>query len=113
MLASDPSGIARLVEADLANLRCGNLKPTRGDIRCVAYGHLVRMAMWTLKDGWDPGLSAQEKLNSVENAVARLGGWAAVEQHLTREIGAAPEEQRWAFMETANEPYEVTAAVSF
>jgi adenine-specific DNA methylase len=113
MLAFEPSRIARLVEADLADLRRGNLKPTRGDIRCITYGHLVRMAMWTLKDAWNPGLSVQEKLNFVKNAVTGLGGWAAVEQHLAREIGAAPEEQRWAVMEAANEPYEVATAISF
>jgi hypothetical protein len=113
MLAFDPSHIARLVEADLANLRRGDLKPTRGDIRCIAYGHLVRMAMWTLKNGWNPSLSAQEKLDSVADAVAGLGGWAAVEQCLTRDIGTAPEEQRWAIMETNKKPYEVIAAISF
>jgi len=112
MLAFDPPAIARLVEADLANLKLGNLKPTHGDIRCVAYGHLVRMAMWTLKNGWDPSLSAREKLDSVADAVAGLGGWAAVEQCLTRETGTAPEQQRWAVMET-HKPYEVIAAVSF
>jgi adenine-specific DNA methylase len=105
--------IARLVEADLANLRSGNLKPTRGDIRCIAYGHLVRMAMWTLKDGWNPTLSAQEKLDSVANAIAGLGGWAAVEQCLTREIEAAQEEQRWAAMEASSGAYEVNDVISF
>jgi adenine-specific DNA methylase len=113
MLAFDPPHIARLVEADLANLRRGNLNPTRGDIRCVAYGHLVRMAMWTLKDGWNPSLSVQEKLDSVAAAVAGLGGWAAVEQCLTREIDAAAGEQRWAVMEANNAAYEVIAAISF
>ena len=56
---------------------------------------------------------SQEKLDSVADAVARLGGWPAVERCLTPEIGTAREEQRWAFMETSNEPYEVIAAVSF
>jgi hypothetical protein len=71
------------------------------------------MAMWTLKDGWNPSLSVQEKLDSVAAAVAGLGGWAAVEQCLTREIDAATGEQRWAVMEANNAAYEVIAAISF
>ena len=39
--------IAELVNDDLAKLRSGNVKPTTGDTRCITYGHLIRLAIWT------------------------------------------------------------------
>jgi putative DNA methylase len=113
ILAFTAPDIARLVEADLNNLRNGGLKPTHGDIRCVAYGHLIRMAMWTLKDKWNSRRSVQDRLDAIRDAVAGFGGWQGVEPCLIREMEAASEEQRWAVMDSTNDAYEVTDAVSF
>ena len=33
--------------------RNGNVKATIGDTRCIAYGHLVRLAIWNLRKNWD------------------------------------------------------------
>jgi hypothetical protein len=63
---------ANLVSMDLDKLRIGGLKPARGDLRCVIYGHLVRMTIWNLKGKWDAQCSAQEKLVAVERYVASL-----------------------------------------
>ena len=52
-LADSPRELARIVENDLDHLRAGNVKPTRGDIRCVAYGHLTRLAIWSLRHNWN------------------------------------------------------------
>jgi adenine-specific DNA methylase len=63
---------ANLVSMDLDKLRMGGLKPTRGDLRCVIYGHLVRMTVWNLRGKWDAQRSAQEKLVAVGRYVASL-----------------------------------------
>jgi putative DNA methylase len=111
-LAFKPSEIAQLVEADLVKLRAGSLKPTRGDIRCLAYGHLVRMAMWTLKDKWDRSLSTKEKLDTVSSAIEALGNWPAVEECFSDETANAPAYQEWAIAQ-AQIPYEVTDGIPF
>jgi adenine-specific DNA methylase len=111
-LAFKPSEIAQLVEADLVKLRAGSLKPTRGDIRCLTYGHLVRMAMWTLKDKWDRSLSTRDKLNTVSAAIEALGNWPAVEGCFSDETANAPAYQEWAIAQ-AQIPYEVTDDIPF
>ncbi len=78
-LASD---VAELVKEDLVRLRAGGLTPTRGDTRCVAHGHLARLAVWNLRVGWDGSLETKEKLRVVERAIQDLGGLAAVEEAL-------------------------------
>lgn len=94
-LAFTPAEIAGLVRANLVDLRAGNLKATRGDIRCIAYGHLVRMAMWTLKETWDDSMLTHKKLETVSHAIEKLGGWSSVEQHLSDALDTAPREQHW------------------
>jgi adenine-specific DNA methylase len=63
---------ANLVSMDLDKLRMGGLKPARGDLRCVIYGHLVRMSVWNLRGKWDAQRSAHEKLVAVGRYVASL-----------------------------------------
>jgi putative DNA methylase len=112
-LAFTPSEIARLVQADLAVLLAGNLRVTQGDIRCVAYGHLIRMAMWTLKETWRRSMPTGEKLATVSAAANKLGGWSAIERCLAEEMPAAPPLQRWAVTEDQAEYQVVNDAISF
>ena len=105
--------IASLVKANLIDLQAGNLKATRGDMRCIAYGHLIRMAIWTLKEGWDNSLASHEKIGAVSSAVEKLGGWKSVEQHLADVLGATPREQRWVASEREAEYGGLSDAVSF
>jgi adenine-specific DNA methylase len=68
-LVRTPEGIAGLVDADLAQLRQGGVRVTRGDARCVAYGHVIRMAVWRLAEVWDRSVSWEEKLHRIQAAV--------------------------------------------
>jgi adenine-specific DNA methylase len=81
-LASTASEVADLVKEDLTRLQAGGLTPTRGDARCVAHGHLARLAVWNLRARWDSEQKTEEKLRVVERAVQDLGGLAAVEEAL-------------------------------
>lgn len=112
-LAFTPAEIAHLVKANLYDLRAGGLKATRGDIRCIAFGHLVRMVMWTLKDTWVSSLATQEKLDAFLYAIERFGSWPAVEQCLADVLNVAPREQRWAVGEQEAEYGRSNDAVSF
>lgn len=71
-LAETVQQFANLVSIDLDKLQIGGLKPARGDLRCVTYGHLVRMTVWHLRGNWDARLTAEKKLTAVGRYMASL-----------------------------------------
>ena len=77
-LANSPDEVARIVNEDLDQLRGGNVKPTSGDMRCVAHGHLIRLAIWSLRSGWDNTESITTRIAKVAGWLRRFGGWAEV-----------------------------------
>ncbi len=85
-IVSTAEEIALLVKEDLEQLRMSGLKPTRGDARCIAYGHMVRLAIWNLKNHWMKGLPAEEKIRSVAAAVQVLGGTSDIEKCLPDDL---------------------------
>jgi adenine-specific DNA methylase len=93
-LSESPAGIAALVREDVEKLLEGNVKPTSGDIRCITYGHLVRMAIWNLKNGWSNQLEISKKLDIVDNWLKDFGDWAAVEVHLNKPVAYLSDNKR-------------------
>jgi putative DNA methylase len=83
-VVDSPDGIAELVDDDLAKLRYGNVKPTTGDIRCIAYGHLIRLAIWNLRLGWDKDADISRRLSVVSSWILRFGGSVELERCLAR-----------------------------
>ncbi|MGB9498925.1 MAG: DUF1156 domain-containing protein [Dissulfuribacterales bacterium] len=81
-LADSPEEVAKIVEQDLAYLRAGNVKPTPGDIRCITYGHLIRLVIWSLRCGWDKNKPTASRLADVANWLQRFGGLAKVEKFI-------------------------------
>jgi adenine-specific DNA methylase len=77
-LGSDAESIARLVAGDLDSLREGGVAPTHGDARCIAYGHLARLAVWHLRSSWDRGASWQVKLQRAGERMAELASWQSI-----------------------------------
>ena len=71
-LFEDAGGLARILETELAQLREAGMKPTEGDIRCAALGHLTRMTVWRLRPGWDRRLSTEGKLARFRDAMNQL-----------------------------------------
>ncbi|MGV1099638.1 DUF1156 domain-containing protein [Thiovibrio sp. JS02] len=72
-----------LISGDLDKLREGGLRPTKGDIRCIVFGHLIRMAIWNLRKDWDANLSVQKKLQILGLHVLSLPRPAAIEEPLS------------------------------
>ena len=66
------STLAKIVSTDLAHIAEAGRTPTRGDARCIIFGHLTRMAVWKLRKEWDSASSTPEKLASVGNAISKL-----------------------------------------
>lgn len=76
------NGVVNLVNDDLDKLRAGNIKPTSGDMRCLAYGHLVRLAIWNLRRVWNKNVAIDKRLSVVSSWILRFGGWAEIERLL-------------------------------
>ncbi|HVY20689.1 MAG TPA: hypothetical protein VHA70_11525 [Bauldia sp.] len=74
--------LAEIVTRDLAALSEGGRRPTKGDTRCILFGHLTRMAVWTLRKDWNAGVSTQEKLLRFGQAVAGLADPEPLAQRL-------------------------------
>lgn len=82
ILASTAYEVAQLVREDLVKLPAGGLTPTQGDARCVAFGHLARLAVWKLRADGNATLETNEKLRIVDQTIQEVGGLSAVEKAL-------------------------------
>ena len=71
-LFDDAEGLVRIMSGELAELRAAGMKPTAGDIRCTALGHITRMAIWRLRPSWDGTLPTLEKLSVFRKAMNAL-----------------------------------------
>jgi adenine-specific DNA methylase len=74
--------LAVIVARDLAQISVAGHRPTRGDARCITFGHLTRMAVWDLRKNWDRRLSTTEKLERFAQALLRLADPERVLDHV-------------------------------
>lgn len=72
MLFENAQQLAQLITRELAELSAAGMKPTAGDIRCIAFGHLTRMAIWRLRAEWDSARATVAKLESIRLAMDAL-----------------------------------------
>jgi hypothetical protein len=93
-IVETPGDIANLVREDIEHLRAGAVLPTRGDVRCVIFGHIIRLAIWQLKRAWKRDISIEEKLAAVARYIQNTGGSQSVEQCLGDDLAYAPRYQR-------------------
>ena len=76
--------LATIVVSELGELRSAGLKPSAGDIRCIVYGHLTRMAVWSLRPSWSDKLPTTEKISRFKLAMDSLASLDAVRNCLSR-----------------------------
>jgi adenine-specific DNA methylase len=108
-----PVDIARMVRDDLERLTRGGVKPTAGDIRCVCYGHIIRLAVWYLRASWKIGDPLEKRLAAVSGWIDReMGGVAAALDALRDEFSKYPRLQPCVREET-NIYADDTDAVAF
>lgn len=74
--------LAAIVASDLAQVAEAGHEPTRGDTRCIMFGHLTRMAVWNLRKGWDRNLPTVEKLRHFAQALKQLADPDQLFDHL-------------------------------
>lgn len=81
-VVDDPSGIADLIRGDINELGMAEYTATRGDIRCLIFGHLIRLTVWKLRQAWDKKQRVEDKLLAIGNQVSALGGPETIERHV-------------------------------
>lgn len=89
-IVNSPEEIAALVEEDLAQLQQGGVKSSQGDIRCITFGHLIRLAVWRLRAGWDVSRSVVEKIAAVTAEIGRVASIESVDRHLKGSLRPVP-----------------------
>ncbi|MBU2053640.1 MAG: DNA methylase [Proteobacteria bacterium] len=104
-LAESPAQIAALVLDDLQKLKVGGLKPTRGDIRCIIYGHLARLAIWRLRATWIRTRPASEKLAVVAAELGQGHPLECIEDHLKETYLNAPPLQQYDYVQENRTSY--------
>lgn len=85
-IAETSEAVRDLVKEDLTLLCEGGVKPTRGDIRCIIYGHLIRLAIWRLRKTWDKTKPTLAKIEEVANDVTKFAGLKDIEKDLTKDL---------------------------
>jgi putative DNA methylase len=83
-LVDSLEGIIGLVKDDLAKLRAGRVNVAIGDIRCIVYGHLIRLAIWRLRKTWNMDAGISKRLSTVSLWLQQFGGWPDVEKHFIK-----------------------------
>lgn len=83
-LSSDAVALSELVNRDLEQLQAGGVTVTRGDCRCIAAGHLSRLAIWHLRNTWQRELPVLSRLAVVSEWMKSFGGL----DHVLRQFDA-------------------------
>jgi adenine-specific DNA methylase len=114
LLADSAEQVAELLSFDIDQLRVAGFAPTRGDIRCLLMGHLVRLAVWRLRASWDQTAATSAKLERMRQELARQDlAMDKVESLLKDELSRAATCQRWVAKEPeplygSGEGHEIT-----
>lgn len=72
-----------LIRVEIAQLESAGMRPTHGDIRCITYGHITRLAVLSLYPDWDDEIPMADKLALFGNVLDGLGDFAALLVRLT------------------------------
>ena len=91
----------------------GGLKATQGDIRCISYGHLTRLAVWNLRTDWKRERPTIEKMSTVRTWYQDFGGVEAVLNALESGFATEPARQDWIPVGMVRESSEGYDDISF
>jgi len=112
-LAEDATGVAEVVRRDVELLAEGGLTATQGDIRCICFGHLTRLAIWNLRKSWNSKRPVKERMNEISGWFRAFGGISAVLAALGGAFSRAQREQSWAPESAFRETHKREDEVSF
>lgn len=71
-----------LLATDVAGLTAGGVKPRSGDIRCLALGHVTRLAVARLRTSWDSAMPTLAKIAKVADSMDQVADIDAVVERI-------------------------------
>jgi putative DNA methylase len=89
-LFENADGLAGIMAKELEELRAAGMKPSAGDIRCTALGHITRMAVWQIHPSWDATLPVEKKLAIFRTTMNAIATVEEVAQRLEEGIKVTP-----------------------
>ena len=90
-LAGTINEMVAIVSEDMKQLGTTGHSLTLGDIRCIVFGHMTRMATWLLRQNWDKKIPTETKLEMVKHATnVYKDPDLIVRRALSRDIESAP-----------------------
>ena len=69
---------------DADQMRAAGLRITRGDLRCLAAGHVARLAVNELAATWDRSKRLEQRMASAQDELKRIAGHADLEALIAR-----------------------------
>jgi putative DNA methylase len=112
-LCEDREQLARLVLEDVRQLQSAGMKPTVGDIRCIVFGHLARLAVWSLRGSWSTVEPVQRRLDIVSDWISAFGTLGEIEDLVRAGHPLAPLRQSAYIREPASEYGTTDDEISF
>lgn len=85
---SSPQDVRTQLSTDTSLLLASGYTPTRGDIRCILYGHLTRFAIAHLREQWDTAAPLSAKLALVSQIMGEFEDPAGVAAILAADVSA-------------------------
>lgn len=102
-IVSTPMELACLIREEIVALGEGGLRTTQGDIRCILFGQLTRLAIWSLRDDWRATAPISERMDRVRTWYREFGGTEAVLKALDETYHEARMRQEWVPESTVRE----------
>lgn len=112
-LTLNAEALAGLLRTEIAELAEAGLQATQGDIRCMAHGHLTRLAIWHLRTAWDRKAGTALKMDQVRGWYREFGGLDAVVSSLGTAFSETRVSQKWNLDGMLYEEEEAYDEVSF
>lgn len=89
-LCERPHDLMELIRGEITELKIAGAQPTLGDIRCIAFGHLIRLAIWNLRKTWDDTAPTAERVKRIAEMISALGDPEAIAMSLSERDKSKP-----------------------
>jgi len=109
-LFDDAKGLTAIMVEELASLSAAGMKPSGGDIRCIAFGHIARMAIWKLRGAWNVNRPTATKLAAIRTMMDSIATVEDLQSRLKPLAIVQPEVDTGLFAkQSGREPIDVVA----
>ncbi|MDD5262185.1 MAG: hypothetical protein PHD76_10100 [Methylacidiphilales bacterium] len=112
-IVNTPEQLASILQVEIEALAQAGLNTTQGDIRCMAHGHLTRLAVWNLRADWERNTPTTERMQTVRTWYRQFGGLEVVVAVLEGNFASAPARQDWMMADMVRETTEIYDEIPF